>query len=710
MAGQPCALHRRLRSADGLRLLARRRRDVRIACRVHHGPRPDHAARPVRQRHDDTRQDVAVQEHAYGQRSEQDPHARRPAGLAIPLRLGHREHRTGGVHAGVDVRRRKPARVAVVILADAPVGLHAAHAVEELDHNRVGARPPGRDRGGSARGARAHHQHLALGQHRERAQPLGHDTRRVGVHGRQAAQQLANLLRARRQPRLLRQRHARERAARQRGGGRRRADAVAERHQPRRVLHVRGQRARHVGPYAEHVQVGHAGGPERVEVQRPRVCPGGRRLGRHAHDVVGRQPRQAVRLIDAGADPRQVARGLLDLEQFQHGAAHEVGRECAPEDAARDSSGHARGRSHAGDRGLVGGARKLIHAQAWSGGRVGGVGDDDPRKAVRAGREGRLRRACAPRRPGALGRVDHGAGRHRLSALAVGEHHARRTSLAVLEHVTNGAASQERDTRVLQGLLQPALERQRRGVVAAARKGVAQAGVHHQLVEQLANRAGAAVAVHAQVLGANPARQRYARHEGGDAAAGRQRLHRDAGGRSRPRGAVEAGVDRGDHGVERAARRAVVVVHVRLHHGAGARERRRDLHVRVVLDAIAGGVVLHAVGEPRVGRVGMRGVRRQARRVGERHLEREELPREGLADELGDGRRPKLARAGQLVAEIGARGDQKHARAVGLGGDGGRHGRAAAAHDHNVRIADHRHLARRLNHGLGAPRGRRRSG
>jgi len=334
-------LHGRLTARDKFSLSAGSRSHIGVAGRIDHRLRADNAAKAVRQYNHHAFHRVAVHHRPVRERSVKHTRTCGAACLPVPLRLGRVQRGAGRLPAGIHIAHRETARITMIVRADTAVGLHTAHRVEHIQHQRDGAGAAGADRGGRARRACPHHQDLALSQNRQRPRTFRHRAQRVRQRRRQARQHFANLFRRGHGSGIRRQRDAGERRTGQSLDGCCRTDTVGQGHLTGRILEVGREGAREIGPHAEHIEMRHALRPERIQIQSGRAGPGCGLLGRDTDDAVRRQPRETVRLIQAGLGPRQITCGLLDLQKFQHAARVHVRVERAAVDATVHTRRHA---------------------------------------------------------------------------------------------------------------------------------------------------------------------------------------------------------------------------------------------------------------------------------------------------------------------------------------------------------------------------------
>ena len=263
-----------------------------------------------------------------------------------------------------------------------------------------------------------------------------------------------------------------------------RRPAVGQRHHAPGAA-GRRQRTRRSARTPQHIEVRHVLRPECVQIQRIGTGPRRGLLGRHTDDVIRRQPRETVRLIQAGLGPRQITRCLLDLQKLQHAARLHGHGETATVNASIHTRRHACRRLHTTDRDRIGMARQGLDTQPRRGGCVRSICDHNPRERVITRRKVGLDRPRATGGPRALGRVDDDPRRHRLASRAVRQHHASRVSIGIPQDIAHRRTAQKRDPLLFQRKVQRALQRQRRDVATTAPYRIIRVGMDDQFVEQL---------------------------------------------------------------------------------------------------------------------------------------------------------------------------------------------------------------------------------
>ncbi len=608
--------------------------------------------------------------------------------------------------------------VAPVVVRDGAFGARAAEAGKVLDHERFRTAARGGDAGRGPGGAAADDHHVVPAQHGQFPGVL----RKPGkvVRGAHADEHLAHVALGRRRfGGFSGQFHALRLRQRGRLLGRGGAHPGAQFHERQRPQQLFGRRAGHVGTAAQHVHPLHRGRPQRVQRQLGRPLPRaferlpgvhrvGRNLKQHVRGplLVGVVGKRSGRLV--GRHPRGVA-------AVGHGQFERVfdDRECAARvrcaqrrtDHPRDHlCGGGRGQSHF--RGGCG-ALTVIGRCAANVGTVPGrlAPDHHVPERVHAGRIGTELRAGQPGDQSAVGRVDDRLGHHGLSSGAIGHDDAGRVALGVAQQVGRVAAIQVLHAGSQQRLVERLLHVHRPRQGPARDGGMLIGRQQFDFTQQDSPEPFGLLGRNANVP------------RGGADGHGKDVTILARPGQAFPLAHLPPRLlvvaDRHGYPVHVEAASHLVALFAAIDHHAGFLDRLRlaevgrDRHVAVVLHALRRGAAPLTVGQPggrvgiavrvgrgRVGLVGeLQGVPRGA---GFQRILEEALCQRMLR--LLARLEPETERSGHVVAQVGIRRGQKHARSRLRRRNGRRHGAGAATDDGHVDFVRNRDFPRRFVH------------
>ncbi len=406
-------------------------RDIGIARGVDHGLGQDHAALTIRQHNDHALHRLIDHDRARHERAIVDTRAGIFRGAPIPLALGLRQHGARGFDPGINRIGRETAEVAIIIHADASIGLNAAHAVEKFNDHGIGALLRRGNRGRCTGRTCADNEHIALVEHRQHARAIRH-CGATGKHirRRQNAVQLIHRVGLRRRA-VARDS---ERAKRARGSLRscRSAQFAGHRLHACRIAQGCSHVARNAGADAEHVPALQGQRTIRLHIHERFALPLGSRILHGAADhTIRRHPEQTVRLIETGRHPGLVAQKLLHGKQFAFTPRGQRRCERAAEELARDDRLLTSRRAHTRNRGPKEFTADGFDRKPGGGRRLHLIRNHHARKGVITRRKGLFGCSGGCGQPGRLRGIDDGLGADGGTPVAAGKDNAADFACAI---------------------------------------------------------------------------------------------------------------------------------------------------------------------------------------------------------------------------------------------------------------------------------------